>query len=191
MDRAVRHRGRWFEELPVGEVIDHALTRTVTETDNVLMTALTLNMARLHLIHQHAADVGGVRTADNTEVLYARSRVALAARVAEVHAIEQIVADFRDDARYLADAEQARALGYQGKLCIHPAQVALAHRAFTPSAEEVVRARKLLAAYELAAARGEATLDFGGEMVDGPMARRARGVLDAAPSIDRLERRRG
>lgn len=55
MARSVPHHGRWFEELVVGEVIPHALTRTVTETDNVLMTTLTLNPARLHLDHEYAA----------------------------------------------------------------------------------------------------------------------------------------
>jgi citrate lyase subunit beta/citryl-CoA lyase len=126
------------------------------------------------------ADMGGVRTPENFEVLYARSRVVLAARVNGVHAIDQIVADFRDDSRYRTEAAAARALGYRGKLCIHPAQVALAHEAFTPSGDEVDRARRLLTAYAEAAARGEATLVFEGEMVDEPMARHARTVLDAA-----------
>jgi len=127
------------------------------------------------------ADMGGARTESNQEVLYARSRVVLAARLGGVHPVDQILADFRDDARYLRDAAEARALGYRGKLCIHPAQVALAHQVFTPSAEEVDRARRLLAAYEAAAARGEATIAFDGEMVDEPMARRARATLAAAP----------
>jgi len=54
--RSVPHHGRWFEDLAVGDVIPHALTRTVTETDNVLMTTLTLNPARLHLDHAYAAE---------------------------------------------------------------------------------------------------------------------------------------
>ncbi|MBM3657881.1 MAG: MaoC family dehydratase [Actinobacteria bacterium] len=56
MARSLPHHGRWFEELAVGDVIPHALTRTVTETDNVLMTTLTLNPARLHLDHEYAAE---------------------------------------------------------------------------------------------------------------------------------------
>ncbi len=56
MARSVPHHGRWFEELAVGDVIPHALTRTVTETDNVLMTTLTLNPARLHLDHAYAEE---------------------------------------------------------------------------------------------------------------------------------------
>jgi acyl dehydratase len=55
MVRSVPEHGRWFEELEVGDVIAHALTRTVTETDNVLVSSLTLNPARLHLDHHHAA----------------------------------------------------------------------------------------------------------------------------------------
>jgi acyl dehydratase len=54
--RSVPHHGRWFEELQVGDVIGHAMTRTVTETDNVLVTTLTLNPARLHLDHQYASE---------------------------------------------------------------------------------------------------------------------------------------
>ena len=49
------HHGRWFEELPVGLVVPHALTRTITETDNVLFTTMTLNPARLHLDAEYAA----------------------------------------------------------------------------------------------------------------------------------------
>jgi citrate lyase subunit beta / citryl-CoA lyase len=126
------------------------------------------------------ADMGGVRTASNVEVLYARSRVALAARIAGVLAIDQVVTAFGDDEGFLQDAAQGRSLGYGGKLCIHPAQVALANRAFSPSPEEIERARRLLAAYEAAAARGEAAIDFEGQMVDEPLARHARAVLAAS-----------
>src|SRR5262252_9155643 len=56
MTRELPHHGRWFEELAVGDVVVHALTRTFTETDNVLMTTLTLNPARLHLDHEYASE---------------------------------------------------------------------------------------------------------------------------------------
>jgi acyl dehydratase len=51
-----RHSGRWFEELPVGLVIEHAITRTVTETDNVLFSTMTMNPAALHLDYAAAAE---------------------------------------------------------------------------------------------------------------------------------------
>jgi acyl dehydratase len=49
------HHGKWFEELPVGLVVHHALTRTVTETDNILFTTMTMNPAPLHLDAEYAA----------------------------------------------------------------------------------------------------------------------------------------
>lgn len=128
----------------------------------------------------YIADLGGVRTPHSTEVLYARSRVALAARLAGVHALDQVVTGYKDDAAFLADARAGRSLGYRGKLCIHPAQVPLAHQAFSPSPEEIERASALLAAYEAGKAAGHAAIAFDGQMVDEPLARQAQAVLDAA-----------
>jgi acyl dehydratase len=51
----IPHHGRWFDELAVGTVVPHAITRTVTETDNVLFTTMTMNPARLHLDAEYAA----------------------------------------------------------------------------------------------------------------------------------------
>jgi len=126
------------------------------------------------------ADMGGVRTSSNDEVSWARSWVAVAARLAGVPVLDMVVADFRDDDRFEREASQARALGYAGKMCVHPGQVALANRAFVPSAADVERARRLLAAYEAASDRGVAAIDFEGQMVDEPLAAQARRVLSLA-----------
>lgn len=162
-------------ELPIMAGIETA--RGVARVEEVLCSAVRWCYFGAE---DFVADMGGVRTPANVEVLYARSRVALAARVADIHAIDQVVTDFRDQQRFVTDAQQGRALGYHGKLCIHPVQVALANQTFTPSADEVDRARRLLTAYAAAAARGEAAIDFEGEMVDEPMARRARETIAAA-----------
>ena len=122
----------------------------------------------------YVADLGGVRTPGNAEVATARSYVAMAARLAGVPALDMVTIDFRDADRFVAEAREARALGYAGKLCIHPAQVALAHEAFQPTAEERAWARRLLAAF--AAAGGE-TIAFEGQMVDEVVAARARALL--------------
>jgi len=128
----------------------------------------------------YVADLGGRRTEAGDEVLYARSRVALAARLAGVAALDQVVVAVHDDERFLADAGQARALGYPGKICLHPRQVELAHRVFTPSEDEVAHARAVVAA----SVDGVGLLD--GEMVDDVHVRMARAVLaragEAAPS---------
>lgn len=126
------------------------------------------------------ADMGGVRTEGNQEVAYARSRVALAGRLAGVATLDQVVTDFRNDAAFEREVREARALGYRGKLCIHPGQVPIANAGFLPSPEEVDHARRLLAAYDRASATGLAAIEFEGQMVDEPLAARARQVLAAA-----------
>lgn len=128
----------------------------------------------------YIADLGGVRTSEGTEVLYARSRVALAARLTGTLAVDQVVTELTDEARFRADATVGRSLGFRGKLCIHPAQVAWSHEAFTPSADELDRARRLLDAYDTAVASGSAAIAFEGQMVDEPLARQARTLLDSA-----------
>ncbi len=128
----------------------------------------------------YIADMGGVRTPENTEVLYARSRVAVACRLAGVVALDQVVVALRDEDVFVNDARQARALGYKGKLCIHPAQVPWANQVFTPSAEEVDRARRMLAVYTETQRSGAGAVAFEGQMIDEPLARQARALLAAA-----------
>jgi citrate lyase subunit beta/citryl-CoA lyase len=123
----------------------------------------------------YIADIGGRRTRGSDEVLYARSQVCLAAFLAGIPALDQVVTDFGDDERFRSDAAAAVAIGYQGKMCIHPRQVELAHEAFTPTAAEVEHAEKVVAA----AGAGVAVID--GQMIDDVHVRMARTVLARLP----------
>jgi citrate lyase subunit beta/citryl-CoA lyase len=126
------------------------------------------------------ADMGGVRTEHNHEVAFARAGVALAARLAGIPVVDQVVADFSASERFTREATEARALGFTGKLCIHPSQVQLSNTAFTPSDEEVDRARRMIAAYEEAIAGGIAAIAFEGQMIDEALVRHARRVVTLA-----------
>ena len=71
----------------------------------------------------------------------------------------------------------ARRLGYVGKFAIHPAQIDIILKAFSPSDEEVLRAKRVLEAAEAAEREGRGSLSLDGEMVDAPVVARARNVL--------------
>lgn len=128
----------------------------------------------------YIADLGGRRSRSNAEVHVPRSNVAIACRLRGIQAIDQVVLDFRDSERFLTEAAAARDLGYHGKMCIHPAQVELAHEAFAPSSVEIDRAHRLLACYASALAQGQGTANFEGQMIDPPMITQAETVLELA-----------
>lgn len=123
----------------------------------------------------YSFDVGGRRTVGGAEVVYARSRVLLAARLASVAAIDQAVTDIADDEGFRADAAAGRNIGYDGKICVHPRQVALSHKVFAPTAEELVHANAVL---EMAETTSVGVVD--GQMTDEVHVRRARDVLARA-----------
>jgi citrate lyase subunit beta/citryl-CoA lyase len=124
-----------------------------------------------------AHDLGAVRTREGLELAHARAQMVLAARAAGAQAIDTIYTDLTDPGGLLAEAHQARHLGYSGKLIIHPAQIEPVHRAFAPSPEEVAHARRVLEAFAAAEARGDGVIALDGQMIDAPVVARAREVL--------------
>lgn len=129
-----------------------------------------------------AGDMGAVRTPDGWEGFYARSAVVLHAKAFGLQAIDTPFVHLGDgDADALiAETEQARYMGYDGKLAIHPKQVEPIQRIFTPSDAEIVQARALIAAYEAHQAEGAGVFALGGKMIDMPMIRAAQAVIAKA-----------
>jgi citrate lyase beta subunit len=118
---------------------------------------------------------------DGQEVLFARSQLVLDSAAAGIRApFDQVHPDTRDAEALEAECRLARSLGLRGKACIHPAQVEIVNRVFTPSEAEVARARRVVEAYELAGAKGRGAVSLDGEMVDLPVVERAKQVLAEA-----------
>jgi citrate lyase subunit beta/citryl-CoA lyase len=106
----------------------------------------------------------------------------IAAGEAGVYALDGAYPGIDDAAGFEAEAAMSRALGYRGKSCIHPRQVALANRIFTPTEAELDDARRLVAAAAGAQAAGHGAFRVDGRMVDGPFLRRARDLLASVQS---------
>jgi citrate lyase beta subunit len=117
------------------------------------------------------------RTIDGEEILLARSQVVLAAAVIDADALDAVFIDLQDSDGLRRDALRARALGFRGKMAVHPTQVPVIHEVFTPSPDEVTEARGIVAAYEAALARGEGVIRFRGVMLDVPVVARARRLI--------------
>jgi citrate lyase beta subunit len=127
-----------------------------------------------------AAEVGLGRSRTGREILYARSHVVLAAAAAGRWAIDTPCLEIERGAVVRRDARIAASLGFAGKLVIHPSQVGPVHDGFRPTAAEIERATRTLAAADqmTGAGRGVAAVD--GRMVDRPVVEAARRVLARA-----------
>lgn len=113
---------------------------------------------------------------DGEELLYFRSHLVLISRVAGLQPpVDGITAAFETPEPVRADALRARRLGFGGKLCIHPKQIAPVHEAFGPTPEEVAWATRVLEA--AAGTKGEA-ISLNGEMIDRPIIARAEAILN-------------
>ncbi|WP_227373898.1 HpcH/HpaI aldolase/citrate lyase family protein [Haladaptatus halobius] len=127
-----------------------------------------------------SADIGATRTAEGTEVLYAREHVVLAASAAGVDAIDTVYTDFGDAEGLREETEFAIRLGYDGKMAIHPSQVEPINEAFTPDPELVEWAEKVLAAKSDADEDGRGVFRVDGEMIDAPLVAQAERILEYA-----------
>jgi len=105
--------------------------------------------------------------------------VAQAARLGGVACFDQIVVAYNDGLRFEREVSTARALGYSGKMCIHPAQVDLANTGFTPGPDEIDRARRLLAAAAEGRRHGLGAVGFEGQMIDAPLIAQAEAIMGA------------
>lgn len=123
------------------------------------------------------------RQGEAQELLYARSALVVAAASAHVQAVDGVWVDLQDPQGLERFALQSRRLGFTGMSSIHPSQLAPINAAFRPGAEEIDYARKVIAAYEEAAARGDGSVAFGGQLIDRPIIERARRTLDLAGAL--------
>jgi citrate lyase subunit beta/citryl-CoA lyase len=126
----------------------------------------------------YTLDLGMVWSRDELELLAARSAVVMASRAAGIEPpLDTVWADLRDAEGFARSAERAAALGFQGKMCIHPDQIAVTNAAFSPSAQQLSWARRVVDAFEEAETKGLASIQLDGQFIDYPIVQRARQVV--------------
>ncbi len=134
----------------------------------------------------YALDMGIEITKDGRELIYPRSRIVVACRAAGIAPPldTPFMIDLKDIEALKDDAARAKQLGFQGKLCIHPNQIEPVHGIFTPTAEEISFARRVVEVFEAEEAEGSAAILVDGKFVDYPVVERSRRILQLAAIID-------
>lgn len=129
---------------------------------------------------------------DPEVLLYPKQQAVLAARAAGIAPMGTIgsVANFADVEGYRNTIRRSVRFGFEGSACIHPSIVPLLNEGFSPTAEEVDRATRMVAAYEKAYAEGRGSVTFEGKMIDIPIVERAERVIDRARRLEARRARR-
>ena len=168
----------------------------ILETAKGVLNAYEISMASQRIIAicfgalDYARDMGVTLSREGTELLYARSRLAISARAAGVQAIDTPWIDIADEEGLVREAEMARRLGFRGKLLIHPGQIEPVHRVFSPSQPEVEYATEVVAAFRASNARGVGAISLEGKMIDIANFRQAEDLLALDEAIAAREERR-
>ena len=123
------------------------------------------------------------REAEARDMIYARSALVVAAASAHVQAIDGVWVVLQDSEGLLGFARQSRRLGFSGMSLIHPSQIDPINRVFSPAPEEIEYAEQVVKAFEEAAARGDGSISFGGQLIDRPIVERARRTLWLAQTL--------
>jgi citrate lyase beta subunit len=119
-------------------------------------------------------------------VFYARSAVVAHAAAFDLQAIDMVNVDFHDLAGLEAEALQGAQMGYEGKQIIHPNQIEPTQRVFTPTEDEIADAHRLVEAFEQHQQAGRGAFALDGKMVDLPIVKVARRVLERAAAAGKV-----
>ena len=134
------------------------------------------------------ADLRCKRTKEGREIEYARTRLVVAARAAEVEVYDTPFTDVNDDEGIWTDAELAKNLGFTGKAAISPRHLEAINQTFSPTLAEIDYAYEVLEAIAMAKAQGKGAIALRGKMIDAPIVARAQRTIEMAEQLG-LDRR--
>lgn len=132
----------------------------------------------------YSADIGATVTDEKTESLYARQRVVAAAAAAGVDALDTVYTDIEDPEGLRKQTERVVEFGFDGKLAIHPAQIPVINKAFTPSRDQVEWAEQVIDGKRAADEESSGVFTVNGQMIDPPLVERARKILNRAEAAE-------
>jgi citrate lyase subunit beta/citryl-CoA lyase len=134
-------------------------------------------------------DMGIRRSYDGSELMMPKSIVSMAARASSILALDTPFVNFRDLNGLREECNRSANLGFKGKFSIHPGQLETINEVFRPNIEDVEYARRVVAAWSEAVAKGLGSLELEGAMVDIPVVKRAEALLQSLENMEQRELR--
>ena len=159
-----------------------ALSETALGVENAFSIASASDRVRALFLGAEdlTADLRCKRTKEGREIEYARTRLVVAARAANIDVFDTPFTDVNDDEGIVTDANLAKALGFSGKASISPRHVEVINRVFSPTMEEIDYAYEVLEAIRIAKEQGKGAIALRGKMIDAPIVARAERTISMA-----------
>lgn len=174
-----------FKMLPLIEMGSAILRAHQIATASPRMIGLTFGG------EDYLTDLDGLHKEHGTSLIVPRSLIVIAARSAHIDVLDTPYLDIRNIEGFRREVEQARELGFSGQLVLHPTQIEIANEVFSPSEDEIIEARRIVAAIEESSEKGQGTTLLDGKLVGPPMLKRAHKVLAKAERIRLAEQNHG
>jgi len=149
-----------------------------TSAENVVAMAIGLE--------DYTADLGCKRTFEGTESFHARSVLVNACKAAGIQAIDSVFSDVGDMEGLKLNVRKSKSLGFDGMGCIHPRQIRVIHENFAPDKDEIIRAEKIVLAFEEASRKGLGVVSLGTKMIDPPVVKRAEKIVKLAMDLEMI-----
>ena len=146
-----------------------------TASENIVAMAIGLE--------DYTADLGVHRTTEGNESFYARTRLVNASKAAGIQAIDSVFSDIGDMEALITNVKNSKNIGFEGMGCIHPRQIEIIHKGFSPDATELEKAKKIVNAFIIASENGLGVVSLGTKMIDAPVVKRARKLIDLAVKL--------
>jgi citrate lyase subunit beta/citryl-CoA lyase len=157
--------------------------RGLTELDAILASETRVKRVAFGA-GDFTLDINMIWNRNEAELSHARAAIVTASRAAGLEApLDTVWVDLQDAEGLEASTRAALAYGFQGKMCIHPDQIPVVNRVFTPSEEEIAFAERVVVAFANAEAEGVASIQLDGKFIDYPIVYRARRVLEKMAAI--------
>ena len=134
-------------------------------------------------LEDYTADLGVARTLAGNESFYARTRIVVAAKAAGIQPIDSVFSDVGDMEALQQNVLSSKALGFEGMGCIHPRQIAVIKKGFSPDNDEIEKSKKIVMAFDTARKNGLGVVSLGTKMIDPPVVLRAQRTLRLALNL--------
>ena len=159
-----------------------ALIETAMGVENAFAIASSSKRVRALFLGAEdlTADLRCKRTKEGREIEYARTRLVVAARAANIDVFDTPFTDVNDDEGIVVDAELAKALGFSGKASISPRHVEVINRVFSPTMAEIDYAYEVVESIRIAKEQGKGAIALRGKMIDAPIVARAERTISMA-----------